>query len=110
MGLIAQRCKQARLSLEATQAANQHDASMPQHQSKVASSWVPEQQPTQNITQDTPELGGVGLTTQHNTCIKPTAAVSINTASDQKGTEPMPQSDPDPGPDQATAVPSAAEA
>ena len=44
-GLIAQRCKQARLPLEATQAAmaNQHDASMPQHQSKVASSCFPEQ-------------------------------------------------------------------
>ena len=80
VGLIAQRCKQARLSLEATQAGNQHDAGMPQHQSKVASSWVPEHQPTRNITQDTPELVRVGPTTQHKTCIKPTA---INTAADQ---------------------------
>ena len=118
VGLIAQRCKQARLSIEVTQAANQHDCSTPQHHmhSKVASSWVPEQQPTQNIMQDTPELEGIGPTMQHKTCIKPTAAVSVNTTADQKGAELMAQPDPDPAltlhdpdPDWATAVSSAAD-
>ena len=58
VGLIARRCKQARLSREAAQAVNQHDASVPQHQSKTASDWVSDQQPTHTIIQDTPNLEG----------------------------------------------------
>ena len=107
MGLIAQCCKQARLSLEATQAVDEHDASVPQHQLKAAGSWVSEQHHTQNIIQDTPECGGEVPTTQHETCIEPAPAVAINTAADQKGAEHMAQ--PDPDPDRATAVASAAE-
>ena len=109
MELVAQHCKKARLSLEATQAVNQHDVSRPQHESKVASSWVPEQQPILNITQDTgtPELGGVGLTMQHKTRIKPNIAVAIDTAADQKCAEQMVQ--PDPDPDQVAAVSSSAD-
>ena len=87
MGLVAQLCNQARLDLKATQAANQHDASVPQYQPKMASDWVSEQQPAANTIEDTPEFGGVGPTTQHEICIKPTAAVSINTAADQEGAE-----------------------
>ena len=67
VGLVAQRCKQARLDLEATQAVNQQDASTPQHlsQPKIASDWISEQQHAPNIIEDTPDIGGVGQTTQH---------------------------------------------
>ena len=49
VGIIAQRCKQARLSLEATHAVNciRHDSSTPQRDTKVAGNWSSEQQPTQ---------------------------------------------------------------
>ena len=57
--------------------------------------------------QDTPELGGVGPTTQHKTCIKPTAAVAFNNTADQKGAETLAQ--PNPDPDWAGAVLSAAD-
>ena len=87
--LIAQHCKQARLTLEATQAVNRHDSGTPQHDSKVAGSWSSEQQPTQNIAQDTPEFGGIGPTIRSTRpCTKPAAAVAIDTAADQKGAEP----------------------
>ena len=78
VGLIARRCKQARLSREATQAVDQYDASVPQHQSKTASNWVSNQQPTRTIVQDTPNIRGIGPTTQHEICIKPTAIYSGN--------------------------------
>ena len=58
MGRVAQRRKQARLELEATQAANQQDASVPQHQPKIASGRVSEQQHTPNMIEDTPYAGG----------------------------------------------------
>ena len=69
--------------------------------SKVASS-VPEQHSTQIVMQDIPEFKGVGPITQHMTCIKPTAAVAIDPAADQKGAELS--ADPGPDPDRATAV------
>ena len=101
VGLVAQRCncKKARLDLEATQAVNQQDASAPQHQPKVTGECVSEQQHYPNIIEDTPDIGGVGQTTQHEVCIEPTAAVAIDTSSDQKGAERMVQPDPDPDPD-----------
>ena len=46
--------------------------------------------------QDTPESEGVGPTTQHKNCIKPTAAVVIKAAADQKGGEASAQPDSDP--------------
>ena len=99
VGHVAQRCKKARLSLENNQTANHHDAGALQHQSKGASRWVPEQQSTPIITQNTSESKGVGPTTQHKNCTKPAAAVAIEAAADQKGVEPSTQSDPDPEPD-----------
>ena len=68
--------------------------------SKGASSWVPEQHHTQIVMQDTPDFEGVGPITQHKSCIKPTAAVAIDPAADQKGA--VVSADPDP--DQVTAV------
>ena len=67
-----------------------------------------------NIIEDTPAIGGVGQTTQYETCIEPTAAVAIDTAADQKDTEhmaqPGPGPDPDPGPARtASEVSSAAD-
>ena len=74
----------------------------------MACDWVSEHQPTPNIIEDTPEFGGVGPTTQHEICIKPTAAVAINTAAYQKGAEQMAQPDPDPDPDRAASEVSSA--
>ena len=45
VGLVAQRCKKGRLPPEASQAVNQHDPGILQHQSKVASGWAPKRQP-----------------------------------------------------------------
>ena len=56
--------------------------------------------------QDAQEFEGVGPTTQHKSCIEPTAAVDIDPAADHKGAEPSAQHDPglDHDPDQATAA------
>ena len=52
--------------------------------SNVARSWVPARHSTQIIMQDTPEFAGAGPITQHKPRIKPTAAVAIDPAADQK--------------------------
>ena len=74
-------------------------ASALQHQPKVPGDRVSEQQHAPNIIEDTPDIGGVGQPMQHEICIKPTAAVAIDTAAGQKGTEHNVMAHPDPDPD-----------